>query len=101
MNLIKRPFRYSNNNTVYVLIGINVLVYIIMQLYGGNRSPLILYLAMNPRIVTNLGWVWQFVTYMFVHDPNSLTHLVFNMLSLFIFGRQVEHQMGSREFLLY
>jgi len=26
---------------------------------------------------------------------------VFNMLSLFIFGRQVEHQMGSREFLLY
>jgi membrane associated rhomboid family serine protease len=30
-----------------------------------------------------------------------MSHLVFNMLALFIFGRQVENQMGSREFLLY
>jgi len=84
-----------------VLIGVNVLVYIIMQLSGGYRSPLIPYLAMNPRIVTNFGWVWQFVTYMFVHDPHSIMHLVFNMFALLIFGQQVEHQMGSREFLLY
>ncbi|HCC38110.1 MAG TPA: glpG protein, partial [Treponema sp.] len=28
-------------------------------------------------------------------------HILFNMLGLFIFGSQVERQMGSREFLLY
>jgi membrane associated rhomboid family serine protease len=38
---------------------------------------------------------------MFVHDPNSMGHIFFNMLALFIFGSQVERQMGSREFLLY
>jgi len=38
---------------------------------------------------------------MFVHSPRGITHILFNMLALFVFGRQVEHQMGSREFLLY
>jgi membrane associated rhomboid family serine protease len=56
---------------------------------------------MNPILVLRLGWVWQFVTYMFVHDPRSMGHIVFNMLALFSFGRQVEWKMGSREFLLY
>ena len=57
-------------------------------------------LAMNPYLIIE-GWVWQFVTYMFVHDPRSFTHILFNMLGLFIFGIQVERRMGSREFLLY
>ena len=63
--------------------------------------PLIGLFAMNPVLVLRHGWVWQFVTYMFIHDPRSLGHLIFNMFALFIFGRQVEEQMGSREFLLY
>jgi membrane associated rhomboid family serine protease len=45
------------------------------------------------------GWVWTFVTYMFIHG--GLSHIIFNMLGLFIFGTHVEKQMGSREFLLY
>ena len=58
-------------------------------------------LAMNPILVMRLGWVWQFVTYMFVHSPHGFGHILFNMFALFIFGRQVEWKMGSREFLLY
>ena len=99
MNIIRRPFRYSYDNAVFVLIGLNVLVYLAIQLFS-NDIPLVQYLSMNPILVMH-GWVWQFFTYMFVHDPRSITHILFNMLALFIFGRQVEHQMGSREFLLY
>jgi membrane associated rhomboid family serine protease len=55
---------------------------------------------MNPLLVAH-GYLWQFVTYMFVHDPFSYSHIIFNMLALFIFGTQVERSMGSREFLLY
>jgi len=98
MNIIRRPFRYSYDNTVFVLIGLNILVYIAIQLF--RDIPLVGYLSMNPIQVMH-GWVWQFVTYMFVHDPSGITHILFNMLALFIFGRQVEQQMGSREFLLY
>ena len=98
-SIIRRPFRYRNENIVFILIGINLLVYL-AELFLSN-FPLIQIMSMNPIIVMRLGWVWQFVTYMFVHDPRSIAHLVFNMIALFIFGRQVEWKMGSREFLLY
>jgi membrane associated rhomboid family serine protease len=99
MNIIRRPFRYRNDNVVLVLIGLNVLVY--LAEFFLRRFPVTLYLSMIPLAVLREGWIWQFVTYMFVHDPRSIGHLVFNMLALYIFGNQVERQMGSREFLLY
>jgi len=99
MNIIRRPFKYRYDNTVFVLIGLNILVYLAMMLF--RDIPLIPRLAMNPVLVLYRGWVWQFVTYMFVHSPHNITHILFNMIALFIFGRQVEYQMGSREFLLY
>jgi len=55
-------------------------------------------LAMRPIAVIH-GWLWGFVTYMFMHG--NFTHLIFNMLGLFFFGIHIEKQMGSREFLLY
>jgi len=36
---------------------------------------------------------------MFVHG--SISHILFNMFALYIFGSHVERQMGSREFLLF
>ena len=36
---------------------------------------------------------------MFTHG--SVSHLLFNMLSLYIFGTAVERRVGSKEFLLY
>jgi len=99
MNILRRPFRYRNDNVVFILIGINILVYI-AELFL-NNSQLITRLSMIPLVVVQRYWIWQFVTYMFVHDPSSISHLLFNMFALFMFGRQVEWKMGSMEFLLY
>jgi membrane associated rhomboid family serine protease len=96
MKIVRRPFRYSYTQTVFYLIGINVLVYLAQHLF---RSATF-FLAMFPPLILK-GWVWQFVTYMFVHDPQRWSHLIFNMLGLFVFGVQVERRMGSKEFLLY
>lgn len=41
---------------------------------------------------------WQLLTYGFVHDPNSVIHVLFNMFALFVFGRDVEGIYGRREF---
>ena len=84
---------------MFILIGLNLLVYLAEQFL--KNTPIIIYLSMIPLAVIREGWIWQFVTYMFVHDPRSISHLLFNMFALFIFGRQVEYHMGSREFLLY
>lgn len=42
---------------------------------------------------------WQLVTYGFLHGSPS--HLIFNMLALFMFGAQVEHVWGARRFFGY
>ena len=99
MNIIRQPFKYRNYNKVYWLIGINILIYAAAQILGISfRQSLMVRMAMIPLMVTD-GWVWTFITYMFMHG--SLSHILFNMLGLFIFGVHVEKQMGSREFILY
>jgi membrane associated rhomboid family serine protease len=95
MNSIRKPFRYRYDNTVLFLIGINILVYIMQQINPGLTS----YLALNPVNIVRHGFYWQFVTYMFAHG--GLSHILFNMLALFLFGSQVERRMGSKEFLAY
>ena len=98
MKIIRRPFRYRSDNVVLILIGINALVYLGQMFL--RQLNLVVFLSLFPPLIFQ-GWIWQFVTYMFVHDPNSITHLLFNMLALFIFGTRVERHIGSMEFLLY
>lgn len=43
----------------------------------------------------------QLITYMFMHDPNSIGHVFFNMFSVFIFGRTLEAVWGAKRFLFY
>lgn len=42
---------------------------------------------------------WQAVTYGFLHG--DLTHLLFNMFTLWMFGRDIERFWGPRHFLIY
>lgn len=42
---------------------------------------------------------WQPVTYMFLHS--DFTHLFFNMFALWMFGRQIEMDLGTKRFLIY
>lgn len=43
----------------------------------------------------------QLITYMFVHDPNGITHVFFNMFAVFMFGRTLETVWGPKKFLTY
>lgn len=44
------------------------------------------------------GYVWQLVTYMFVHG--SPMHILLNMLGLYFMGPETERSIGSRHFLI-
>src|SRR5690554_1701020 len=45
--------------------------------------------------------IYQLVTYMFLHDPFSISHVFFNMFALFMFGRTLEQVWGPKRFLTY
>lgn len=43
--------------------------------------------------------LYQFVTHMFLHGDFS--HLLMNMFALWMFGRSLEYDLGSKRFLIY
>jgi membrane associated rhomboid family serine protease len=95
-NILRRPFRRTYSNVTLWLIGINVIVFALQQLVGPRVTGA---LAMMPAMVYSYHAYWQFVTYMFAHG--GFTHILFNMLALYIFGMPLERYLGSREFLVY
>jgi len=42
---------------------------------------------------------WTIITYMFTHSTARLTHILFNMLALYIFGPRVELRLGGTRFI--
>jgi len=44
---------------------------------------------------------WQLVTYSFLHSPSNLTHLLFNMFALYMFGSPIESLLGQKRFVIY
>jgi membrane associated rhomboid family serine protease len=56
-------------------------------------------LGLVPVLVVRRFWIWQPVTYMFLHG--GLFHLLFNMLALWMFGTELERMWGSRYFLKF
>lgn len=88
----------------YTLIALCVLVYLVMEITGGQNS--IVFLAgvqYNPILIAE---PWRILTAMFIHDPASLSdptaifHLLLNMLSLFFIGRVVEIFYGRWRYLV-
>jgi len=56
--------------------------------------------GLRPEMVYR-GWLFQLVTYMFLHYTGWLFHIVLNMLMLWMFGTEVERAWGTREFVKY
>jgi membrane associated rhomboid family serine protease len=85
------------------LLIINVAVFFLYNItgivmgYGALWYPL----GLIPGDVIQRFAVWQLVTYMFLHDPTGLLHILFNMLGLWVFGATLERTWGTREFLKY
>jgi membrane associated rhomboid family serine protease len=91
----QRPLSFQYYNAAFILIGINVAVFLL-----GFVAPSILNrMALIPAAIIVRTWIWTPFTYMFVHG--GTWHLLFNMLGLFFFGVQLERRIGSHEFLLF
>jgi membrane associated rhomboid family serine protease len=68
----------------------NVAMFLATQVY----PPIIDYLGLSPQLVIERQWIWQPVTYMFLHG--GVFHILFNMLGIWMFGVELERLPGWR-----
>jgi len=61
-------------------------------------STIIGLFGLSPRAVIEDLRIWQPVTYLFVHSPQSLMHILFNMLAVWMFGVDLERRWGTTAF---
>ena len=80
---------------VKYLLWANIGVFLATALF----SPLRQWLGLVPEFVVRDHWVWQPITYMFVHG--GIVHILFNMLALWMFGVELERLWGTRFFVKY
>lgn len=84
-------------DTVKFLLIINVLFYIGSFVIGDVSIKLFaLYYFENPNFQ-----YWQPITHMFMHDPTSIFHILFNMYALWAFGSPLELRWGQKKFLFF
>jgi membrane associated rhomboid family serine protease len=78
----------------YTIIGLCILVFLLQQ-------------APSLSVTNDLAFVpglaedepWRFVTAAFLHAPNFLLHIVFNMVALWQVGPALEHLLGRARFV--
>jgi rhomboid family protein len=81
---------------VRILLWVNFVTYFVSLFY----KPLIEWLGLVPQDVIEKQYVWQLVTYMFLH-ARAPSHVLFNMLILWMFGVELERMWGTRFFVRY
>ncbi|WP_457558520.1 rhomboid family intramembrane serine protease [Candidatus Harpocratesius sp.] len=86
----------KNAQFTFSLIIINILIFIIVNLILG--SNVVLLLAQSNHLIVNGQELWGLFTSIFIHA--DISHLIFNMISLFIFGIFVENNYPKWQFLL-
>jgi membrane associated rhomboid family serine protease len=83
------------------LILANIAVYLV-YFFGSwiSGEPIFDSLLLVPSMVIR-GAIWQLVTYLFLHSLSSFWHILFNMLTLWMFGTPIEQTWGTKRFLQY
>ena len=95
-NQYRFSFGYGLTPVIKKLLIIMAAFYFLLQMVS---IQILVYLGLVPYLVWNHYFVWQLFTYIFLH--RELSHLIFNLLALWMFGGELENYWGSRKFTQY
>jgi membrane associated rhomboid family serine protease len=84
-------------SAVKLLVAANVLVFVLQSLSKGALDDLFALWPLQPINGQSYFQFWQIITYAFLHG--NITHLLFNMLVLWMFGTEIELYVGPRRLL--
>jgi membrane associated rhomboid family serine protease len=90
--MVYRSYRRSRPNPIWVLIGTNVLLFIVTLTAPG----IILFGGLMPAAV--VARPWTVLTCLFLHG--GIGHILGNMITLYFFGRYLRALVGDKRFLI-
>ena len=76
----------------------NIAIFLLQFFLGGFAGPFALFM-LRPSDVATRFFIWQLVTYMFLHG--GIWHILWNMLALWMFGCELERFFGTRRFMWF
>ncbi len=85
----------------WLLIANVAIFFVYFFAYRTGYAGLFTWLGLMPAAVVKVFAVWQLAIYLFVHSPLGFTHVLFNMLTLWMFGKELENLWGTKKFLQY
>jgi membrane associated rhomboid family serine protease len=80
--------------TLIIACGVAFVLQIFDQLSGG--PSIVSKFGLIPLAVTQHYYLWQLVTYIFLHG--GFFHILFNMFGLYMFGSELELTWGTKQF---
>jgi membrane associated rhomboid family serine protease len=111
MSQFRRPVGFGNFSVftpvIKTILIINVTVFLcqnfiftVFRVGGNSLSDLFFYYcALYPVGENSNFYVWQLITYQFMHG--GFLHIFFNLFALWMFGIELEQMWGSRKFLIF
>ena len=97
MTLSLPPF----TRAVTWLLAVNTAVFLLLELFSVTLPDVVRwvfdYLSLQPQQVVLHGWIWQLITYSFIHA--GFWHWFGNMIGIWMFGSAFEASWGTRRFM--
>jgi len=84
----------NNARAVKCLIAANVVMFVLQLASKGSLDEPLALWPLTPLDGQVYFHVWQIITYAFLHSTGNRTHLLFNMLGLWMFGAEIERYVG-------
>lgn len=82
------------------IIIINIIVWVVEAFVPRFSDTIVRVLGLHLVSASHFNPI-QFITYLFVHDPHSPLHVLFNMFTLWMFGSTLERVWGSKRFFAF
>ena len=92
-------------NNIYIppvvknLLIINVLFFVVTYFTASAHNYIMVEKFSVFYFDSSLFKIWQPITYMFMHSPGNIFHIIFNMFGLYSIGSVLEERWGAKRFL--
>ena len=97
--IAEKIFSYKQPIVTYIIIAICIILFILMELSGGStNSQVLLKYGANLDVLVKNGEYYRLFTCIFLHI--GIMHLLCNMYSLYVIGREVENLFGKVKYII-